>query len=154
MSKYTSSAGRFDGHGGAPEQFRQHCPMHDQGYPESHWTPPSGNYSLCYVSQQPLGQQQIKQQWKNGPTLLAILMAAVVHPYNTARITRWRRSRALVEATVGHHWVSIAANSCNQSHIRLFFEFFHCQLVEKGCELTLRPQLTIGVWHIKQKRRT
>jgi hypothetical protein len=43
----TSSAGRFDGHGGAPEQYRWHCPMrHVQGYSGSHWMPPSGNYSL------------------------------------------------------------------------------------------------------------
>jgi hypothetical protein len=43
----TSSAGRFDGHGGAPEQYRWHCPMrHVQGYSGSHWTPPLGNYLL------------------------------------------------------------------------------------------------------------
>jgi hypothetical protein len=46
-NKCTSSAGRFDGHGGAPEQYRWHCPMgHVQGYSGSHWTPPLGNYSL------------------------------------------------------------------------------------------------------------
>jgi hypothetical protein len=46
-NKCTSSAGRFDGHGGAPEQYRGHRPMrHVQGYSGSHWTPPSGNYSL------------------------------------------------------------------------------------------------------------
>jgi hypothetical protein len=43
----TSSAGRFDGHGGAPEQYRQHRPMqHVQGYAGSHWTLPLGNYLL------------------------------------------------------------------------------------------------------------
>jgi hypothetical protein len=48
MSKCTSSAGRFDGHGGALEQYRWHRPMqHVQGYSRSHWAPPSGNYSLC-----------------------------------------------------------------------------------------------------------
>ncbi len=47
MNKCTSSAGRFDGHSGAPEQYRQHCLMgHVQGYSGSHWTLPSGNYSL------------------------------------------------------------------------------------------------------------
>jgi hypothetical protein len=47
-NKCTSFAGCFDGHGGAPEQYRQHCLMwHVQGYFGSHWTPPSGNYSLC-----------------------------------------------------------------------------------------------------------
>jgi hypothetical protein len=45
MSKCTSSTGRFDGNCGALEQYRQHCLMqHVQGYPGSHWTPPSGNY--------------------------------------------------------------------------------------------------------------
>jgi hypothetical protein len=46
-NKCTSSAGRFDGHSGAPEQYRRHCPMqHVQGYSGSHWTPASGNYLL------------------------------------------------------------------------------------------------------------
>jgi hypothetical protein len=46
-NKCTSSAGRFDGRGGAPEQYRQRCLMrHVQGYSGNHWTPPSGNYSL------------------------------------------------------------------------------------------------------------
>jgi hypothetical protein len=43
----TSSASRFDGHSGAPEQYRRHPPMrHVQGYFGSHWMPPSGNYLL------------------------------------------------------------------------------------------------------------
>ncbi len=47
INKCTSSSGRFDGHGSAPEQYRQHCPMrHVQGYSGSHWMPPSGDYSL------------------------------------------------------------------------------------------------------------
>jgi hypothetical protein len=48
MNKCTSSTGRFDGYGGAPEQYRWHCPMrHVQGYSGSHWMPASGDYSLC-----------------------------------------------------------------------------------------------------------
>ncbi len=47
INKCTSTAGHFDGHGSAPEQYRQHRPMrHVQGYSRSHWMPPSGNYSL------------------------------------------------------------------------------------------------------------
>jgi hypothetical protein len=47
MNKCTSLAGHFDGHGDALEQYRWHFPMrHVQGYSGSHWTPPSGNYSL------------------------------------------------------------------------------------------------------------
>jgi hypothetical protein len=46
-NKCTSSASRFDGHGGVPEQYRRHRPMqHVQGYSGSHWMPASGNYSL------------------------------------------------------------------------------------------------------------
>jgi hypothetical protein len=44
----TSVLGHFDGHGGAPWQYRWHCLMgHAQGYLGSHWTPPLGNYLLC-----------------------------------------------------------------------------------------------------------
>jgi hypothetical protein len=47
MNKCTLSAGRFYGHGGAPEQYRWNRPMwHVQGYSGSHWTLPSGNYLL------------------------------------------------------------------------------------------------------------
>jgi hypothetical protein len=47
VNKCTLSAGRFDGHGGAPKQYRRHCPMrHVQGYSGSHWMPPLGNFSL------------------------------------------------------------------------------------------------------------
>jgi hypothetical protein len=46
-NKCTSSTGRFDGHGGAPELYRWHRLMwHVQGYFRSHWTPPSGDYLL------------------------------------------------------------------------------------------------------------
>jgi len=37
----------FDGHGEALKQYMRHRPMqHVQGYTGSHWTPPSGDYSL------------------------------------------------------------------------------------------------------------
>jgi hypothetical protein len=46
-NKCTSSAGRFDCHGSAPEQYRWHCPMrHVQGYSGSHWMPALGDYLL------------------------------------------------------------------------------------------------------------
>jgi hypothetical protein len=46
-SKCTSIAVLFEGLADAPEQYRRHHPMrHVQGYLGSHWTPPSGNYSL------------------------------------------------------------------------------------------------------------
>jgi hypothetical protein len=47
-NKCTSSTGCFDGHSGAPEQYRWHCPMmHIQGYSGSHWMLPSDDYLLC-----------------------------------------------------------------------------------------------------------
>jgi hypothetical protein len=46
-STCSSVVGCFDGHGGAPEQYRQHCPMrHVQGYSRSHWTPSLGDCLL------------------------------------------------------------------------------------------------------------
>jgi hypothetical protein len=46
-NKCTLSAGHFDGHGGAPEQYRWYCLMrHVQGYSGSHWMSASGNYLL------------------------------------------------------------------------------------------------------------
>ncbi len=46
-NKCPSSADHFDGHGEALKQFMRHSPMqHVQGYTGSHWTPPSGDYSL------------------------------------------------------------------------------------------------------------
>jgi hypothetical protein len=44
----TSSAGRFDGCGSAPEQYRRHHLMrHVQGYSGSHLMPVLGDYLLC-----------------------------------------------------------------------------------------------------------
>jgi hypothetical protein len=46
-NKCTSIVGHFNGHSGAPGQYRWHCPMwHVQGYLRSHWMPPLGDYSL------------------------------------------------------------------------------------------------------------
>jgi hypothetical protein len=48
-NKCTSSAGRFDGRGGAPEQYqyRWHCRMrHVHGYSGSHWMLALGDYLL------------------------------------------------------------------------------------------------------------
>jgi hypothetical protein len=46
-NKCTSIAGHFDGHMDTLKQYTQHCPMqHVHGYTKSHWTPPSGDYSL------------------------------------------------------------------------------------------------------------
>ncbi len=104
------------------------------------------------LPQWPPGQQQTKQWWENGPTLLAILMAAAVRRYNTAHIPQWRRSRASLEATGCCNWASIAADSIKRTWLRLFY-VFHCQNIEKCHGLSQRPLFSIGLWHIKWKRR-
>jgi hypothetical protein len=67
------------------------------------------------------GQQQTKRWRKNVPKRPAILMAAAVCRYNTARNARQRRFRALLDATKCHHRASIAVDSCNWSSLPQFF---------------------------------
>ncbi len=81
-------------------------------------------------------------------------MAAAVHRYNTARISRWRRSRALLEATGRRHRASIMSDNMNRTWLRRFFWcVFIVKIVGKGHRLTLRPLFSIGVLHIKRERR-
>jgi len=55
----TSVAGHFDGHAEAMKQYMRHRPMqHVHGYSGSHWTLPSGNYSLPGRQ-----RQSTKQRW-------------------------------------------------------------------------------------------
>ncbi len=98
------------------------------------------------------GQQQTKIQQKHKPTLLAVLMAMAIRWYVTARIAQWRSSRASLEATGCHHRASIMSNNIKGTYLHWFFMFhvvFLNTLKAKGW-----PQLTIGVWHIKQMRST
>jgi hypothetical protein len=149
-SKCSSTVGHFNGHGGAPEQYRRHPQC---GMPRATWAATESLHraTTCSVlPKRPPGQQQMTRQQKNGPTFLAILMAAAVRRYHTARIGQWRRSRALVEATKCRHWASIAADRCNWSCLPwFFFGVFNRQLVGKGRGLMLRPLFSIGVLHIK-----
>ncbi len=120
-NKCTSNVGNFNGHGGAPEQYR--CiAQWSMSRATLEATGRHHRATACSIlPQRPPGQQQTKQWQKNGPTLLDILMAVVVRRYNTVRIAGWRRSRALVEATGHRHWASIAADSFNRSCICQFF---------------------------------
>ncbi len=128
MNECTSSAGRFDGHGAAPEQYRRHSLMrHVQGYSGSHWTPASGNY-LLRIAPAAAGQQAYKQQSTNTPVKMAISMAMAMRGYVTTCIARWRRSRALLEATGCRHWAStVMPNNIVGTWLRQFFLCFHCQ---------------------------
>ncbi len=74
-SKCSSIVGHFDGHGGAPEQYKAHCPMqYVQGYSGSHWMPPSGNY-LLRIAPEATRATANKTTTKNVPKRLAILMS-------------------------------------------------------------------------------
>ncbi len=120
-NKCTSSAGRFDGHGGAPEQYRQ-CGM-SRATPEAtghrYWA------TTCYVlPQRPPGQHANKQQSTNTPKRVAVLMAMAMRWYVTACIAQWRRSRASLEATGCRHRASIMSNKINWTWLRQFFLMF------------------------------
>jgi hypothetical protein len=78
------------------------------------------------------GQQTNKQQSTNQPKKLAVLMAAVVRRYNTARISQWRRSRASLEDTGCHHRASTRSDKHNLDiPLPVFFEFFIITLYTK-----------------------
>jgi hypothetical protein len=67
-NKCTLSAGRFDGHGSVPEQYRRHCPMQNvQRYSGSHWMPALGNYLLCIApaSARATGKQTTTNKYTN-----------------------------------------------------------------------------------------
>ncbi len=81
--------------------------------------------TTCYVSpQRPPGQQVNKQQSTNTPKKVAVLMAMVMRRYVTARIARWRRSRASREATGCRHRASIMSDNVNRTWLRRFFSIF------------------------------
>ncbi len=85
--------------------------------------------TTCYVlPQRPPGQQANKQQSTNTPKKMAVLMAMAMLQYVTACITRWRRSRASLEATGCHHWASIMSNNIYWTWLWCFFsQCFHHQ---------------------------
>ena len=88
--------------------------------------------TTCSVlPQRPPGQQAYKQQSTNTPAKMAILMAMAMHRYVIARITQWRRSRSLLEATGLRHRASIMPNNMVGTWLRWFFLCFHCQNCRK-----------------------
>ncbi len=117
------------------------------GHP--HWA------TTCSVAPRRLAVQQAnKQESTNTPTLLAILLAMAMRRYITAQIAQWRRFRASLEAIGRHHLESIMSNNIKGTWLcRFFLMFFIVKTVEKGRGSTLRTLFSIGVWHIKLKRR-
>ncbi len=84
-----------------------------------HWV------TTCYVLPQRLpGQQANKQQSINTPKKVAVLMAMAMRQYITACISRWRRSRASLEATGHPNWASIMHDNINWTWLRFFFLTF------------------------------
>jgi hypothetical protein len=82
--------------------------------------------TTCSVLPQQLsGQQAYKQQSTNTHVKMAILMAMAMPRYITARIARWRRSRASIEATGRCHQASITPNNIVRTWLRRFFLCFH-----------------------------
>jgi hypothetical protein len=115
-NKCTSVVGHFNGHGGAPGQYRwHHSTRHVRAILEA--TGPCHWETSCSVLPWRLpGQQTNKQQSTNTPTLLAFLMAMAMHRYVTMCIPQWRRSRASLEATGHCHRASIRSNNIKGSY--------------------------------------
>ncbi len=86
----TSIVGHFNGHSSAPKQYRQHRPMrHVQGYPGSHWMPPSSNYSLR-IAPVAARATENKTMMTTCNNFAAFLMAMAMHQYVTAYSAQWK----------------------------------------------------------------
>jgi hypothetical protein len=112
------------------------------------------HWATCSVlPQRPPGQQAYKQQSTNTPAKMAILMAMAMHRYVIARITQWRRSRSLLEATGLRHRASIMPNNMVGTWLRWFFLCFHCQNCRKRSQVDVKnPVFNRGMtYQIKDK---
>jgi hypothetical protein len=118
-----------------------HFMQHDQGFTGSHWTPPSGKYSLR-ITQAAARTTINLMMMQHVPTLLAVLMAIVMRRYYTACITRWRRFVAFIKATKRHHRTSTRSDITQSDTHLWLFPTFHC---EKELQLTCWPLVKIGV---------
>jgi hypothetical protein len=98
-------------------------------------------------------QQANKQQSTNTPNKLAILMAMAMHRYVTLHITRWRRFRALLDATKCCHRASIATNSCILSCMCRFLRVFSLSTGTKRSQVDAKnPVFNRGItYQTKEK---
>jgi hypothetical protein len=133
MNKCTSVVGHFDVHGGAVLMCNTdgilQCSMSRATLEATGCHQRATTHSVS--PRWPPRQQANKQQSTNTPTLLAILMAMAMLRYVTMRIARWRRSRALLEATGRHHRASIMSNNIKWTWLCQFFDVFHRQNCRK-----------------------
>jgi hypothetical protein len=75
-----------DGHGEALKQYMPHrLVQHVQGYTGSHWTPPSGDYSLRIALAAATAAAN-KTTMYHVPTLMAVSVVIATRRYNTAGI--------------------------------------------------------------------
>ncbi len=68
QKKCTAVAGHVNVHASALEQYRRHRQMqYVQGYPGSHWMPPSSNYLLCIApaAARATENKTTKKKWTN-----------------------------------------------------------------------------------------
>jgi hypothetical protein len=142
-NKCTSVVGHLDSHGGMPGRYRWKRPMwHVQGYLRSHWTPPSGNYSLR--SAPAAARATGKQTTINKYTYFAGRFNghddALVH-----NCVHCPMARALLEATACRPWANIMSNNIKGTWLCHFFMFFIIKTVEKGRGSMRRPLFSIGV---------
>jgi hypothetical protein len=105
------------------------------------------------LPQRPPGQQANKQQSTNTPKNLAVLMAMAMRRYVTAHIARWRRFRALLDATKRCHRASIVADSCNWSCMCLFLQVFSSSTCTKRLQIDAKaPVFNRGItYQTKEK---
>ena len=132
-------------------RYKAHHQMqHDQGFTGSHWTPPSGDYSLRIA---PLAARATINltMIQHVLTLLAVSMAITMHRYYTTHIAWLRRFMAFIKATKRHHRTSTRSDIKKGTRQLRLFQTFHR---EKELLLTCWPRITIGVWHIRLTRST
>jgi hypothetical protein len=85
-NKRTSVAGHFDGHSGVLVQYEAHPLMqHDRGFTGSHWTSPSGDYSLRIAPSAARATINLTMM-QHVLTLLAVLIAIAMWRYYTVCI--------------------------------------------------------------------
>jgi len=74
-----------------------------------------------------------KTKIQNVSTLLTISMAMSVRWYYTARIPRWRRSRAFIKTTKRRHRASTHSDTINRTHLpTILGVYFIIKMLKKG----------------------
>jgi hypothetical protein len=113
-----------------------------------HWA------TTCSVLPQRLpGQQANKQQSTNTPKKLAILMAMAMRRYVTMHIARWRRFRALLDATKLCHRASIAAIVAIGHACAVFLQVFSSSTCTKRLQVDAKaPVLNRGITYQTKKK--